>query len=87
MKRSIVITQDEYNEALAKYTAMVSSLSPQLQAGCPHFEKFLSPANWTYFNRDDIYLSLTGTQRLQILDSPHAVGLLALYAAQRIEPI
>lgn len=79
------ITDDELAETSFKYCDAVAKLPPQLQKKCPSFQKFLSPANYTNFNQDIIELSITGTERYKWLQSPHAVTLLAMYAAQRFD--
>lgn len=84
MKWSIEITEIEFLEARINYVEALIKLPASLRAVCPNFEKFLSPANYSNFDSNPIGLSITGTERYKMLQSPHAVTLLAMYAAKRI---
>jgi len=83
--RQMQISKDEYLEGVMKYWYAVTKLPIELQEKCPNFDKFLSPANYSNFSQEWIELSITGTNRYKMLDSPHAVTLLGIYAAQRFD--
>jgi len=83
--KQMEITDDELASASFRYCDAVAELPPTLRWKMPSFHEFLSPAHTTNFNQDWISLSMTGTQRYKMLQSPHVVTLLAIYAAQRFD--
>ena len=87
------ITSVEYNEAMWKYWGLVNTLPLKLQEMCPDFDFYLSPSNWSSLRnyqtgrditREWVELSITGAQRYNQLQSPHARTLLAVYAAKKL---
>lgn len=80
MSRQIEISQEEYLDAWIRYVEALTSLPANLRVVCPSFERFLSPASYTRFSSEPIGLSITGTERYKMLQSPYANTLLAVYA-------
>lgn len=82
------IDAEQYTTMVAHYHALKESLPPHLQEQLPTtLGKFLSPANiinWRFNYNGTEELSITGTKRWQMLQSPHALTLLKAYAVQRL---
>jgi len=80
------ITRDELIEASSKYWDTVFKLPTHLQEHCPAFKEYLTPDSYPYLHqRDIVTLSPKGVHRYEMLQSPHIVTLLTMYALQRIE--
>lgn len=79
------ITREEYNDATRLYWKLVNSLPVELQEQFPPFDRWLSPADVSFWNNPNtIALTITGQQRWELLHGPNARTLLAAYAAQRL---
>jgi len=80
------ITRGELINASSIYWTYVLKLPADLQEVCPSFKEYLAPDTYPYlYQRDQVELSPMGVYRYQMLQSPHIVTLLTLYALQRIE--
>lgn len=81
------VTQVQFLTMMFRYMELKAKLPPELQKVLPLFKNFLSPANLNNFNlsyHDTEILSITGTKRWKLLESPHALTLLRAYALQHL---
>lgn len=80
------ISRDELLKASSQYWEAVLKLPRHLQEYCPRFKEYLAPDTYPYlYQRDIVTLSTLGVQRYQMLQSPHILTLLTIYAIQRLE--
>lgn len=80
------ITRNELIEASSQYWDAVFKLPEHLQEVCPAFKEYLVPDTYPYlYQRDWVKLSPLGVHRYGILQSPHILTLLTMYALQRLE--
>lgn len=80
------ISRAELIEASSQYWKTVFKLPPHLQEHCPAFKEYLVPDTYPYlYQRDWVKLSGMGVHRYQMLQSPHIITLLTMYALQRLE--
>lgn len=81
------ITREQLEEASSRYWTTVFKLPNHLIKVCPGFKEYLVPDTYPYlYQRDWVELSPMGIHRYQMLQSPHLLTLLTIYALQRIEP-
>lgn len=80
------ITRVELLEAGDRYWTNVFKLPTHLQEACPPFKEYLVPDSYPYlYQRDWVKLSPMGVHRYQMLQSPHVLTLLTIYALQRLD--
>lgn len=81
-----MITRLQLEEASCRYWGAVRNLPSHLMAACPGFKEYLAPDTYPYLHTPSwVWLSPTGLHRYQMLQSPHVVTLLTIYALQRLE--
>jgi hypothetical protein len=87
------LTALDYYILRGRYVDAIGQLPPRLKSVMPPFNKFISPANLSHFQgedytqRDCYYLSITGQERVRILNSPHYQTLIYAMAVKRLEKV
>ncbi len=78
----LILSRDQFNQAMIKYKKLVNELPDHLTCKCPIIEDFLTPyTDYTSSTKyyDSAYHVITDQTRYDILMSPHATALFRLW--------